>query len=425
MSNSKLISYTKLSPNRTKPRNHAIDTITIHCMAGNATVEGCGDWFAKESTQASSNYGVGTDGRIALYVDECDRSWCSSNAANDHRAVTIEVANDGGAPDWHVSDKALNALIELCADICMRNNMPKLLWRGDKSLVGQIDKQNMTVHRWFAAKSCPGDYLYNLHGKIADEVNKRLGAANPPPTAPPTAKTPIMGKAACTAAQLDAFTKMNNPNAPEYGAIFIEEGNAEGVRGDISFCQSCLETGFFKFGGDVSASQNNFAGIGTVGGGVKGASFATAREGIRAQIQHLKAYASKDALVNPCADPRFNLVTRGIAPNWEDLNGRWAVPGTDYGQKILKVWESTKAVTVTPSAPTTPPVAEFKPYLVKVTASVINIRKGAGTNFAVVGTIRDQGTYTIVGEAKGQGASLWGKLKSGAGWISLDFCQKQ
>jgi hypothetical protein len=419
MSNSKLISFTKLSPNRTKPRNHAIDTITIHCMAGNATIEGCGDWFAKESTQASSNYGVGTDGRIALYVEENDRSWCSSNAANDHRAVTIEVANDGGTPDWHVSDKALNALIELCADICKRNNIPKLLWRADKSLIGQVDKQNMTVHRWFAAKACPGDYLYNLHGKIADEVNKRLGAANPPPTA----KTPIMGKSECTAEQLNAYVKKNNPNAPEYGAIFIEEGDAEGVRGDAAFCQSCLETGFFKFGGDVSASQNNFCGLGATGGGTKGASFATAREGVRAQIQHLKAYASKDSLVNACIDPRFKLVTRGIAPNWEDLNGRWAVPGTDYGQKILKLWESAKAVT--PSAPTTPPVAEFKPYLVKVTASVLNIRKGAGTNFAVVGAIRDQGTYTIIGEAKGQGASLWGKLKSGAGWISLDYAKKK
>jgi uncharacterized protein YgiM (DUF1202 family) len=103
------------------------------------------------------------------------------------------------------------------------------------------------------------------------------------------------------------------------------------------------------------------------------------------------------------------------------------VPGTEYGQKILKLWESAKAVTVTvtPSTPTAPPVAEFKPYLVKVTANVLNIRKDAGTNYAVVGAIRDQGTYTIVGEAKGQGASLWGKLKSGAGWVSLDFCHRR
>ena len=172
--NSPLVVYTRISPNKTSPRNHEIDTITIHCMAGNLSVESCGNVFAPESRKASSNYGIDSNGRIGLYVDEKDRSWCSSNAANDNRAVTIEVANDGGAPDWHVSDKAMESLIKLCADICRRNNIKKLLWQGDKNLIGQIDKQNMTVHRWFAAKACPGDYLYSKHGYIADEVNKLL-----------------------------------------------------------------------------------------------------------------------------------------------------------------------------------------------------------------------------------------------------------
>lgn len=174
MSNSPLVSCTRLSPNRTSPRNHAIDTITIHCMAGNASVESCGALFAKASAEASSNYGIGSDGRIALYVDEGDRSWASSNAANDHRAVTIEVANSGGEPDWPVSDQAYAALINLCVDICRRNGIQKLLWRGDKSLVGQVDRQNMTAHRWFAAKACPGDYLYSRFGEIAAQVNERL-----------------------------------------------------------------------------------------------------------------------------------------------------------------------------------------------------------------------------------------------------------
>ncbi len=173
--NSSLVSYIKLSPNKTSPRNHAIDTITIHCMAGNLSIETCGNVFAPTSRKASSNYGIGSDGRIAMYVEEKDRSWCSSNAANDHRAVTIEVANDGGAPDWHVSDKAMTALINLVADICKRNNIKELKWQGNKALIGQINKQNMTVHRWFAAKACPGNYLYNKHGYIADEVNKKLG----------------------------------------------------------------------------------------------------------------------------------------------------------------------------------------------------------------------------------------------------------
>lgn len=182
--NSPLVTYTRLSPCKNSPRNHAIDTITIHCMAGNMTVESCGALFSKYSRQTSSNYGIGSDGRIALYVNESDRSWCTSNRANDHRAITIEVANDGGAETgWHVSDKAYASLINLVTDICRRNNISELRWKADKNLIGQIDKQNMTAHRWFAAKACPGNYLYNSFGSIAEEVNKRLkGEVSKPAT---------------------------------------------------------------------------------------------------------------------------------------------------------------------------------------------------------------------------------------------------
>ena len=180
MSNSPLVTYTKRSPNHSGRRNHVIDTVSIHCMAGNASVETCGALFADPSRKASSNYGIGSDGRIALYVDEANRSWCTSSASNDHRAITIEVANNGGAPDWPVSDKAYAALLDLLTDICRRNGIKKLLWKGDKSLIGQVDKQNMTVHRWFAAKACPGDYLYNRHGEIAAEVNRRLEGEEKP-----------------------------------------------------------------------------------------------------------------------------------------------------------------------------------------------------------------------------------------------------
>lgn len=175
MSNSPLVTYTKLSPNHSGKRRHAIDTVSIHCMAGNASVETCGALFADPARGASSNYGIGSDGRIALYVDEANCSWCTSNADNDHRAITIEVANNGGAPDWPVSDKAYAALIQLLMDICQRNpGIGRLRWKGDKSFIGQVDKQNMTVHRWFAAKACPGNYLYYLHSQIAAEVNSRL-----------------------------------------------------------------------------------------------------------------------------------------------------------------------------------------------------------------------------------------------------------
>lgn len=180
MSNSSLVVYTKLSPNKTTPRNHAIDTITIHCMAGNLSVETCGALFAKSSRKASSNYGVGTDGRIALYVDEGNRSWCSSNRANDMRAVTIEVANDGGADTgWHVSETALQATIKLVADICRRNGITELVWSDNKAdRVNHRNGCNMTLHRDFCNKECPGRYLVSQMSYIQNTVNKMLGIDN-------------------------------------------------------------------------------------------------------------------------------------------------------------------------------------------------------------------------------------------------------
>ena len=254
MSNSKLVNYTRISPNKNSPRNHKIDTITIHCVVGQCSVETLGNIFAPTSRQASSNYGIGYDGKIGMYVEEKDRSWCSSSASNDNRAITIEVASDTKHP-YKVTDQALAALIDLLVDICRRNGIKALLWKGDKSLIGQVDKQNMTVHRWFANKACPGDYLYNLHPQIAAQVNERLGAAAP-------------------------------------------------------------------------------------------------------------------------AEPE-------------------------------------KEPSQTPSG------ATFTPYLVRITASVLNIRKGPGTTYAVTGQIKDRGVYTIV-EQKGN----WGRLKSGAGWISLSYTKK-
>ena len=176
MGNSSLVSYTKISPNRSSPRNHEIDTISIHCVVGQCTVEALGEVFAPTSRQASSNYGVGRDGRIGMYVEEKDRSWCTSSSSNDNRAITIEVASDTKHP-YAVTDAAYEGLIKLLVDICQRNpGIKRLKWEGDKNLIGQVDKQNMTVHRWFANKACPGEYLYERHGEIAAEVNRRLDA---------------------------------------------------------------------------------------------------------------------------------------------------------------------------------------------------------------------------------------------------------
>ena len=175
MSNSSLVDCTIISPNKNSPRNHAIDTITIHCVVGQCSAERIGEIFKPTSRQASSNYGIGYDGRIGMYVEEKDRSWCTSNAANDHRAITIEVASDTTHP-YAVKEKAYAALLDLVTDICKRNGIKRLVWSTNKSdRVNHKNGCNMTVHRDYANKSCPGDYLYNLHGEIAAEVNKRLG----------------------------------------------------------------------------------------------------------------------------------------------------------------------------------------------------------------------------------------------------------
>lgn len=182
--NSPLVSYTKISPNRTKNRNHAIDTITIHCVVGQCSVQTLGNIFAPTSRGASSNYGVGYDGKIGMYVEEKDRSWCSSSSVNDNRAVTIEVASDTSEP-YAVNQKAYASLLNLVTDICKRNGIKKLIWSKNKNeRVNHLNCCNMTVHRDYANKSCPGTYLYNKHGEIAAEVNKRLGANATTPQAP-------------------------------------------------------------------------------------------------------------------------------------------------------------------------------------------------------------------------------------------------
>lgn len=205
MSNSPLVTYTNITKNKHSPRNAKIDTITIHCIVGQWTAkQGC-DYFATTDRDCSANYVVGKDGSIGLSVPEADRSWCSSSSANDNRAITIEVASDTTHP-YAVTDTAYKALIDLCTDICKRNGIKELKWKADKTLIGQTDKQNMTVHRWFANKSCPGDYLYNLHGQIAAEVNKRLNAGSQPSPEPPSSA--ILYKV-----QTGAFKQKSNADA--------------------------------------------------------------------------------------------------------------------------------------------------------------------------------------------------------------------
>ncbi len=332
MSNSSLISYTKLSPNHSGKRTKKIDTVTIHCMAGQLSVESCGALFAKSSRQASSNYGIGPDGRIALYVDEGNRSWCTSSNANDQRAVTIEVASDATHP-YAVRDKAYDALLDLVTDICKRNGIKKLAWSTNKNTrVNHLNGCNMTVHRDYAAKACPGDYLYNLQDEIAAEVNRRLGTSG--------STTPSTGGSTGTAA---ADIKV--------GDVVEFTGSKHYVSATATSASSCKP-----------------------------------------------GKAKVTAIAKGKAHPYHLIAVSGAG-------------STVYG------W--TDAADIKTDAATT-----AASYLVKVTTDVLNIRKGPGTNYGTNGAIRDKGTYTIVAESDGPGASKWGKLKSGAGWISLDYAKK-
>ena len=192
MSNSPLVSYTKLSPNHSGQRTHSIDRITPHCVVGQCSVETLGEIMYPTAKQASSNYGIGSDGRVGMYVEEKNRSWCSSSNANDQRAVTIECASDTYHP-YAMNDKVYTTLIDLCTDICKRNGKKKLLWFADKgkslNYVPAADEMVLTVHRWFENKSCPGDWLYSRLGDVATKVTANLNSTTPSTTTPSTSKT--------------------------------------------------------------------------------------------------------------------------------------------------------------------------------------------------------------------------------------------
>lgn len=177
VSNSPLVNYTKLSPNHSGTRTQPITRITPHCVVGQLSVERLGDLFQRASMQASCNYGIGSDGRVALIVDEANRSWCSSSNANDQRAVTIECASDAAAP-YAFNDTVYNKLVDLCVDICGRNGKTKLLWIADKNKALNYTPAStemlLTVHRWFANKSCPGDWMYARMGRLATDVTNKL-----------------------------------------------------------------------------------------------------------------------------------------------------------------------------------------------------------------------------------------------------------
>lgn len=177
MSDSKLVTVKKISSKCYSPRNHAIDTITPHCFVGQFTAEEIANMLYDPNCQASCNYCIGTKGDIGLVIHEKDGSWCSSNYANDNRAVTIECASSKTHP-YAINSKVYKSLINLMTDICSRSGKTKLLWLGDKektlAYTPKSDEMVITVHRWFKNKACPGDYIYSRLGQIAEEVTTNL-----------------------------------------------------------------------------------------------------------------------------------------------------------------------------------------------------------------------------------------------------------
>ena len=208
--NSSMVVYTKLSPNNSGQRTHSIDRITPHCVVGQCTAEGLGDWFYPSSTQASSNYGIDKNGRVGMYVEEKNRSWCSSSNANDQRAVTIECASDTTEP-YAMNAAVYDTLIKLCTDICKRNGKKKLLWFADKdkslNYNPAADEMVLTVHRWFANKSCPGEWLYSRLGDLAAKVTAALADPVPAKTETTTEKKKYYR------VQIGAFTVKANADA--------------------------------------------------------------------------------------------------------------------------------------------------------------------------------------------------------------------
>ncbi len=181
--NSSMVAYTRLSPNHSGQRTHSIDRITPHCVVGQLSAESICGCFTSPSRQASCNYGIGMDGKVSLCVEEKNRSWCSSSNANDQRAVTIECASDKTEP-YAMNSRVYDSLIKLCTDICRRNGKKKLLWFGDRNktlnYTPKSDEMVLTVHRWFANKSCLGDWLYARLGDLAAKVTAALGSSSEP-----------------------------------------------------------------------------------------------------------------------------------------------------------------------------------------------------------------------------------------------------
>ena len=431
--NSKMVVYTKLSPNHSGQRTHSIDRISPHCVVGQVTAESLGNNFSKSSYRASSNYGIDRDGRVGMYVEEKNRSWCTSSKANDQRAVTIECASDTYSP-YRMNDAVYQTLIRLCVDICRRNGKKKLLWFGDKnktlSYSPKSDEMVLTVHRWFANKSCPGDWLYSRLGDLAKKVTEELGGEEDE-----TEKDKGL-----QAKDLAALS--NEEVIQKVGPLFTADQQKTGVLASLSLAQFILESGYGKselaqeanncFGMKKSLSGNTWAGSVWDGKSIYTKKTREQRSwGTETVTAQFRKYACiEDSIADHSA--YLTGARKGSALRYEGLKGctdyRKAAQivkaggyatSTAYVDKlcsIIEQWKLTQYDADTVPAEEEKPAAKV-PYLIRVSRR-IDIRKGAAPGYAVARQC-PVGIYTIVAEQNG-----YGKLKSGAGWVKLSEVRK-
>lgn len=420
-SNSSLVAYTLLSPNHSGLRTEQIDRISPHCVVGQCTAEGLGDWFHKSSTQASSNYGIDRNGRVGLYVEEKNRSWCTSSNANDQRAVTIECASDKAEP-YAMHQVVYDRLVDLCEDICRRNGKKKLLWFGDKNkslnYQPKADEMLITVHRWFANKSCPGDWLYARLGDLAAKVTSRLGSGNV--------------EVIPSGMQAGEFQGLTEEQVlAKVGPLFTADQKKSGILASVSMAQFILESGYGKselalganncFGMKKSLSGNTWSG--------------SVWDGVSIYKKKTQEQEEDGSYVTVTAEFRKYLnVDDSIADHSASQLGAYTV--LDNAKAMAEKHEGYTVYDWNANAVYGAEVdvecdsdIEFSnvdcPFMVKVDIDDLNIRKSAGTNTAKTGKYTGKGVFTIIEVKSGKGSDKgWGRLKSGAGWISLDYCQK-
>ena len=454
MSNSALVSYTRLSPNHSGKRTQAVSRITPHCVVGNCSVESLEEVFAKPSRQASSNYGIGVDGRVALFVDEGNRSWCSSSGENDQRAITIECASNNKEP-YDFKDAVYASLIELCADICRRNGKTKLLWIPDKAraLAYQpgADEMLLTVHRWFAATACPGTWMMEHMADLAEKVTAKLGEA--------AVETVKPGAEKELAPTEPAASDKEDPEKTIWDYLMGKIGNAMGAAGLMGnlYAESGLKSNNLQnsYNKKLNITDEEYTSL--VDGG-NYPDFIADKAGYG--LAQWTFWSRKQALLDFAKDRGVSIADLNMQLDfmWKKLNDShpavlvvlkeaqsvreasdavllWYEKPADqsetvqakragYGQGYYDKY--TGKPEVKPEKPASKGMSNADcPFLVKVTAKDLRIRKDAGTDMDWTGKYVPVGTYTIVEVKAGKGSEAgWGRLKGGAGWLSLEFCQR-